>query len=258
MEKRIDIAVIGSDPRLYYCTEQLRSRGVRALQYAENAVPDGLKCYLFAPPLTPAKLSYVGFAEKGVTVFAGAADEEAKKLITSRGAALIDYCESEFFAAENAELTAEAALTVYIGASASSFRGAKVLVAGFGRIGKALALRLKAHGANVTVSARKISDIELIRAYGCIPTETAAIRGEYDVIFNTIPANVFTRDIIERTKTAYYVELASAPYGIGNKTVWGFGTKVIRASGLPGKVVPVSAGKLIADAVCTLIKEARI
>lgn len=258
MDNRMDIAVVGSDPRLAYCAERLLSRGVRAVRCAESRIPDGFGCYLFAPPFNAARLFYTGFAEKGVTVFAGAADEESKNTMTSRGAVLIDYCESEFFAAENAELTAEAAMTVYTGASASSFKGAKALIAGFGRIGKALAFRLRAFGADVTASARKIKDIELIRAYGCKPIETAAIRGEYDVVFNTIPAPVFTRDITDRTKTAFYIELASAPFGMDGKAAWGAGTKVIPASGLPGKVLPVSAGRLIADAVCTLLEESRI
>ena len=258
MHIKTDIAVVGSDPRLYYCVERLRSKGIHAVQYAENAVPDGVSCYLFAPPFSAARLANVTFAKDGTTVFAGAADDEAKAFITSRGATLIDYCESELFAAENAGLTAEAAITVYTGASATSLKGAKVLVSGFGRIGKALATRLRAFGADVTASARKIADIELIRACGCTPIETAAIRGDYDVIFNTVPARIFTRDITDRTRTNYYIELASAPFGIESQAVWGAGTKVIRASGLPGKVLPVSAGRLIADAVCTIMEEARI
>ena len=258
MDKKTQTAVVGNDPRLAYCAERLNSRGIRAVRFAEGSAPDGYGYYLFAPPFDPSKISHLGFVGEGVTVFAGAVNDEGKKLLTSRGAVLIDYCESEFFASENAELTAEAAITVYIGASATSFKGAEVLVAGFGRIGRSLAFRLRAFGAGVTVSARKIKDIELIRAYGCKPIETAAIRGDYDVIFNTVPARIFTRDVIDRTNTSYYIELASAPYGIENERVWGVGTNVIRASGLPGKVLPVSAGRLIADAVCTIIKESRI
>ena len=258
MDNPVDIAVVGSDPRLHYCAERLRSNGLRAFRYSESDLPDGAACYLFAPPFTRAKLRDVSFAKKGVTVFAGAADEGAKSSVTSRGAVMIDYCESETFARENAALTSEAAITVYIGASATSLRGAKTLVSGFGRIGKALSLLLKAHGAEVTASARKLSDIELIRAYGCAPVETSSMRGEYDVIFNTVPANVFTRDVTDRTKTDYYIELASAPFGTENPSVFGLRTRVIRASGLPGKVLPVSAGRLIADTVCTIIKEPRI
>ena len=257
MDKSISFALIGNDPRLYWCGERLRSRGIRAAQYPDGSIPD-VFCYLFAPPFSAAKAMDTAFAKKGATVFVGAADDESKKLITSRGAVLIDYCECEFFASENARLTAEAAITVYIGAASASLKGAKALVSGFGRIGKSLALLLKAHGSDVTVSARKTADIELIRAYGCTPVETAGIRGDYDVVFNTVPAHIFTRDVIDRTTAGYYIELASAPYGTEDARVWGVGTKVIKASGLPGKVMPVSAGRLIADTVCTLLKEARI
>ncbi len=257
MDKTISFALIGNDPRLYWCAERLRARGIRAAQYPDDSIPETC-CCLFAPPFTAAKLTNTNFAKKGATVFAGAADDEAKKLVTSRGAVLIDYCECEFFASENAQLTAEAAITVYIGAAATSLKGARSLVCGFGRIGKALAFLLKAHGSDVTVSARKITDIELIRAYGCAPIETTGIHGDYDVIFNTVPAHIFTRDALDRTSTDCYIELASAPYGMEDPRAWGAGAKIIKASGLPGKVLPVSAGKLIADTVCTLLKEARI
>lgn len=258
MDRVIEIAVVGSDARLYYCTEHLRAKGIKAVQFSDNAIPSGVRYYLFAPPAPFRKLSDVTFAKNGATVFAGAVDEDSETLITSQGGIVIDYCKTDCYAYENSALTAEAAIMVYVGASSISLRGAKTLVSGFGRIGKALSALLKAHGADVTASARKLQDIELIRAYGCKPMETAAIRGEYDVVFNTVPANVYTRDIIDRTKTDYYVELASAPFGIENRGIWGNGTKVITASGLPGKVLPVSAGKLIADTVCTIMEEARI
>ena len=253
MIKELDFAVIGADRRLDYAADELRRRGFGAVRYAEGAIPIGAKHYLFAPPFSAAKLQYAGFASEGTTVFAGAISAEAKALLSSSGARIINYCETEYFNSENAELTAEAAMTVYIGASGASFRRAKVLISGFGRIGKALAFRLRSHGADVTASARKIADIELIRVYGCKPMETAAIRGEYDVIFNTIPANVFTKDLTDRTKTDYYIELASAPYGVADKNIWSAGTKVIMAGGLPGKVLPVTAGRLIAETVCTLL-----
>lgn len=258
MNKGINIAVIGNDTRLYYCAERLRSKGIRAVQYSDGSAPKDTEYYLFAPPLTTSMLLAAGSVKEGVTVFAGAVGTEEKQAVTSRGGRIIDYCENEHFASENACLTAEAAMTVYIGASASSFNRAKVLISGFGRIGKALTARLKAHGAYVTVSARKLTDIELIRAYGCTPMETAAISGEYDVIFNTVPARIFTRDTIDRTTTDHYIELASPPYGIETKKAWGGKTNVILASGLPGKVLPVSAGKLIAETVCTLLNDTGI
>lgn len=257
MQNKLDFAVVGNDARLFFCTETLKKRGYAAAQFS-GGVPPTAKYYLFAPPLNASRLENIAILRKGVEVFAGAVSKDAHEIIKVSGASLTDYAADERFAYANAELTAEAAMLIYSGASAKSFLGADVLVCGFGRIGKALAHRLRAFGADVTVSARKINDIELIRAYGCKPMETAGIRGEYDVIFNTVPAHVFTRDILDRTKTEYYVELASAPFGMADTNAWSVGTKVIKAGGLPGKVFPVTAGRLIAETVCTILEERRI
>lgn len=245
------ISVIGKDRRLQFCYEELRKAGYNTILCTDEAyIRDNVECYIFGVPfkknMLPKDMKLINPKGK---VFGGIIDSETMTILNNYGLKVIDYGKSEFFLKENALLTAEAAMMVYIGSVGEGFKGSEVLVSGFGRIGKALAHLLSSHGANVTVSARKYNDIERISDYGCYPMETCAINGNYDVIFNTIPANVFTRDILDRTKAKTYVELSSAPYGIESFSNWGENTRIILASGLPGKVLPVSAGRIIKEAV---------
>lgn len=55
----------------------------------------------------------------------------------------------------NAIATSEGAIEIAVREYAGTLNGGRCLVAGFGRIGKALAWMLRGMGAHVTVSARK-------------------------------------------------------------------------------------------------------
>ena len=71
--------------------------------------------------------------------------------------------------------------------------GARVLVIGFGRLGKLLSHRLKGLGARVTVSARNYQDLAWIEAYGDCAERTGELKGwlcSYDLVVNTVPARV--------------------------------------------------------------------
>ena len=63
-----------------------------------------------------------------------------------------DYARDEALALENAELTAEAALPPLLARLPCPLRGSRILILGFGRIGKRLAWKLHTLGAAVTVA----------------------------------------------------------------------------------------------------------
>jgi dipicolinate synthase subunit A len=74
---------------------------------------------------------------------------------------------------------------------------ARVLVVGFGRVGKMLSHRLHSLGADVTVSARKLSDMAWIQAYGYKAANTLRLESvlpDFNIIFNTVPARVLGED----------------------------------------------------------------
>jgi dipicolinate synthase subunit A len=89
----------------------------------------------------------------------------------------------------------------------------EVLVAGYGRIAKVLSGHLTALGANVTVCARKFSDLAWARITGCGAVNIDDIDshlGEFDTIVNTVPAQIFDRNRLNRLKSdCLIVDLAS-------------------------------------------------
>ena len=157
-----------------------------------------------------------------------------------QGYSCIDLLTDELYVTENAMITAYCALKYALEQLTVTPQGCPMLVIGFGRIGKCLARLLVGLGANVTVAARKPSDLALIQALGMHTVSSEKLDGQgYRVIFNTVPAMV-----LPQGAPGIKIDLASQP-GIGGKDV-------IIARGLPGKDAPESSGLLIAETVLRL------
>ncbi len=170
-----------------------------------------------------------------------------------------DCLELEQVLIPNAVATAEGAVLLAMQSRPCTVSGSRCLIVGYGRIGKALAPRLRALGAEVTVSARKASDIAWIGAGGMCGVNTCRIwesMDRYDIVFNTVPYPVIGRRELERAgKTAVFIELASKPGGIDLSVAEQLGLKAVPAPGLPGKMCPKTAGQIIEKAILDIISE---
>jgi dipicolinate synthase subunit A len=77
-----------------------------------------------------------------------------------------------------------------------------------------------------------------------------------DVVFNTIPSMVLGEDIlIKMKKESLVIDLASIPGGIDFEKSKELGIKTIWALGLPGKVAPTTAAKVMRDTVYNIVGE---
>lgn len=175
------------------------------------------------------------------------------------GKRYVDYYEIETFQIQNALLSAEGAIYYAKQSLDSSFWGARVGILGFGRIGKMLAYLLRSTGARVSVFARRESDISWSRMLSmealCIGGEKYFSHiGKQDIIFNTVPYNIITDSvasvILPRT---LIIDLASAPYGIGEDVLKKYLLNYRRELGIPGRYAPRSAGEILAQAVSSML-----
>ncbi len=170
----------------------------------------------------------------------------------------IDYGKDESTAILNAVPTAEGAIALAIQNTPFTLWKSKCLVVGNGKIGKVLSHRLKSFSADVTVSARRDTDFAYIESFGIrhIPTnELERYTDNFDVIFNTVDANVITAKALKKCKkSCLLIELASHPYGIDFKAADDLGLKVIMAPGLPGKMAPDTAADILTNVIVKNLK----
>lgn len=137
--------------------------------------------------------------------------------------------------------------------------GQKVLLTGFGRITKVMVKALTGLGADVSVTARKYSDLAWARIYGCKAIHISELDNyisDYSLIFNTVPAVILDEKKLSKLKhDCLLIDLASKPGGVDFDTARKLGIKVIWALSLPGKVAPVTSGEIIADTICNILTE---
>lgn len=196
--------------------------------------------------------------EDGI-VFGGMISDDIKRIFESRGITVADYAKREEFAVLNAVATAEGAIQVAMEELASTLSGNNILILGAGRIAKVLIDMLRGFHVNVTVAARKCSDLAWARVYGCravhIYDMDTAI-ADADIVFNTVPAMLLDEKKLKLLRNSCLViDLASKPGGVDFDTAGNMGVKAIWLLSLPGKVAPLTSGKIIAETIENILSE---
>lgn len=182
----------------------------------------------------------------------------SEKIFGEKGIETIDYLLREELSVMNAVATAEGALGIAMEESPETIFGNKILITGFGRIAKTLAKILVSMGADVTVCARKKSDIAWAEIFGCKGRDFSLLneKSDFKIIFNTVPTEIFTKEKLSLLNpSALIIDLASKPGGVDFESASSIGIKTIWALSLPGKVAPVTSGEIIAKTIRNILTE---
>ena len=165
----------------------------------------------------------------------------------------IDLLQSEELTILNAIPTAEGTIKIAIEATEITIHGSKIMIFGYGRIGKILCKNLKDLGAEIYCVARKEKDLTWIREEGNIPVtyqEAENKANKIDIIINTVPSLVIEEKIIKQLKqSCCIIDLASNPGGVDKNIAKRYKIKVITASGIPGKIAPLTAAEYIKEVI---------
>lgn len=161
-----------------------------------------------------------------------------------------DLLKDPIYAAQNADITARCALRLAGGRLEETLAGLPTLILGWGRIGKCLGRHLRSLGADVWVFARNPKDRGLLAALGYKALDRAEMLAALPgirLVFNTAPELVLP-EADTQSCGALLMDLASRRGMEDPRALW--------ARGLPGKLAPLSSGRLMAQTVCRLWKEA--
>ncbi len=248
-----DVFVLLSDARMRALHDELIRRGCSVT--GSNTLP---KAGRFDRVLLPyAKFPDVGtnlfnlIAPNG-RVYAGGYPKSFADACQDRGITLVDWLADEELTVKNAHLTAEGALGVAIEKSSLAVKDSFVTILGYGRVAKACVKLFSVMGAHIRIMARSYPARLDAYTRGCKAyciADNAPLQ-DCDILINTIPSVVLDSSRLEYLpKDALLIELASFPYGIDMSAARDLGFEPIIASGLPAKVAPKTAGRLMADLV---------
>lgn len=197
--------------------------------------------------------------EPGQLLCAGKVNGELRAAAEARGLLLHDYFAREELAVANAVPTAEGAVQTAMEVLPITLHGARVLVLGYGRIGRVTSQRMAALGAQVTVAARSREQLAWAKVWGYHTEHIGQLVPwlcGYDLVINTVPAVVLGREELSALRPGTpVIELASKPGGVELDAAAELGVKVIAAACLPGKVAPETAAGYIRDTIYHIIEE---
>ncbi|MEW5921076.1 MAG: dipicolinate synthase subunit DpsA [Bacillota bacterium] len=289
--KGLNILIIGGDRReleLYY---HLRERGAQVYMYGFGSEAPFSKKYLVRDLALELQRAHViitplnGIEEDGLiytplfdgkvrvndpvfregiqngTLFiAGYVNPKIKKFLQQKEVIVYETREMDEISILNAIPTAEGAIQVAMQNTEITIHNSHCLVLGYGRCGRVLAETLKGLGATVSVAARRSEVLAWILASRMNPLPLHELAGgvhKADIIFNTIPAVVVDREVLCNVKKeTLIIDLATYPGGIDFVAAKRMGIKTIVLPGLPGKVAPKTAGKILCQVYPALIVSA--
>lgn len=203
--------------------------------------------------------SWLSHLDPGTTILAGKTTAAMQQACEKYHIDVISYIDRTEFKIANAVPTAEGAIKLYMELSKQTVAHSRMLVLGFGHCGKALALRLKAWGADVTVFARNYEDRIAGKSMGLDMREykdLPKLARQKTCIFNTIPYKILDASILSSMpKTSLIIDLASLPGGTDFKRCEELSLPAVHALSLPGTCFPITAGNILADTIVNIINE---
>ena len=193
-------------------------------------------------------------------LIAGDIWESTTKQLEEQNTKYFDVLRNNELKIANSLITAEGVLGIAIQETNISIHGMKVLVLGFGRAGKMVAKVFDAVGAKVSVEARKPEDLAWINAYNYEKIDLKELDnylGKFDLIVNTIPANILDNEKLKLFKQgSVLINLPSiTETKIDINEANKLGVRYIWASSLPQLVAPVTYAETIKNLVLNILEE---
>jgi dipicolinate synthase subunit A len=185
----------------------------------------------------------------GQHVFGGNLPKTLTDALEARGIYCHDYMKNEEIAIFNSIATAEGLIADIVTSYPGNLYKSRIVVLGYGKCARTLADRLKGLGCLVTVCARCENALALAYSLGhdtLTLDELNLYAPQFDIIINTIPALVVTKDTLQRiTKKTFIYDIASKPGGVDFDTAKLLGLHASLHLSLPGKYAPKASGEAL-------------
>ena len=253
--------IINSDQRFVFLKEMLCNEGFEA-SFIENS--DDLECdNLILPiPVTRGGIYFSG-TKINISEFISKVNLNTNILcgkkslldnLIDKKFKLFDYSENELFLLENAKLTSYGILNIILNNNYKPLDELRILISGFGRIGKILSNLLFNLKSNVYVLGHNQKD-EFWIDYNNLNNFNLNEKLNFDFIINTVPDMIFSEGVIKKAKkNTIFIDVASIA-GIDKKACEKYNFKYILSLGIPGKYFPKESAKIIKKSILNILND---
>jgi len=255
------ILFIGGDKRSITALREVKNQGYFAqsrglIENSKEKIEDYDVLVLPVPSTKDKKTVYCPLTDDIITLDE-IRNKGQNKLILSCGYSFdglnnIDFLTLDGYSYLNAVPTAEGAIAFAIENTPFTIWKSRVLIIGNGRVSKILSSRLSSFGCDITVSARKESDFALLEALDIPYIHTSQVVNridDFDIIFNTVDLNIFENP--NALKDKLLIDLSTLGC-MDYKALKNSSIKAYKLPGIPGKIAPETAGKILASTVIKL------
>ena len=182
-------------------------------------------------------------------LISGALSKEDKDILLKNNNNFLDILEDDTYTILNARITAEGIIKLAIENSDKSLYDSKILILGYGRIGKNLCNILKVFSQNIYCMSNRKEELEWININGIYAVSLNLIEkilDEFDIIINTIPCVILDKDKLRYVKNdVTIIDVSSKPGGIDFEYAKKNKIKVVWELGIPGKISPITCAEKI-------------
>lgn len=202
---------------------------------------------------------FLSNCKKDVSIFSGISTKALTGLLEQGNKNCTYIMQDQTVQKENAIPTVEGIVADLVMNTDITIDNSKIMVIGFGNIGKYLTKILREMGSDVVVGIIREADFDKLNNMNFSAFYTGSIQMDRhlidtDMIVNTAPTLVITEEHIKYfKKDVYILDVASAPYGIDMNALKGCGIPYKIYSGIPSKVAPKTAGKILTKKINSII-----
>ena len=184
----------------------------------------------------------------GSKVFYFFLDDGTAEKLRAKGCECVPILSLPLFGKENSYLTAEGSLKYIIDNTDKCLRDTTFGVIGWGKLAKAMADVLQKLGSKITVITCSREDKNpTVVGYRHVSWKECDYT-QFDCIINTVPSRLFEVNPPVK-KGVFVLELASKVYPFDYDDWSNKGVNYLIASSVPSKTCPLSAARLLCDAV---------
>lgn len=194
--------------------------------------------------------------QPGSLVAGGIVPKAFAENLRQKGVTVSDYYDEDFIL-KNAELTAQGVLLELHKYITAPLENLHIAVTGYGRVAKAVAKALCTQNCKPVIAARKEEARNEAKAAGFSAVSIAELcetAGDYDVLLNTVPAQILGADALQKTKPGVLLlDVASPPFGVDFAAAKQLGRTAVKALSLPGKYLPQAAAQIVGEKLLSLL-----
>lgn len=199
--------------------------------------------------------------KSGQTFFAGCIPESFRLKAEDTGVKVFDLMQDTELSYFNTIAAAEGAVCEAISCSPVNLHQSLCAVLGYGKCGRTICHYLKGMYARVYAFSneeKELAEAGLITEKTGLLKDFNALAGEFDFIFNTIPAQVINSEILKTIKPhTAIIDIASAPGGVDYSAAKKLERRAVFCPGLPGKYAPYSSAKAVWKTIQKILQEQR-